>query len=121
MYEITVKSDFSAAHQLRSYSGKCENLHGHNWKVEVAVGSKKLNSIGLAFDFKELKEILKQVLEKLDHTFLNELPYFKKYNPTSENIAKWIYDEIGKVITKNVKLIKVTVFESDNSYATYSP
>ena len=116
MYKIKVESDFSAAHNLRGYKGKCEELHGHNWKVEAEVKAKILDKDGLALDFKILKERLNSVLEVLDHKYLNEVPYFKKNNPTSENIAKYIYD---KLAAYNLQLTAVTVWESENCAATY--
>lgn len=114
MYNIKVEADFSAAHNLRGYKGKCEALHGHNWKVEVAVGATKLDKTGMVLDFTDLKQKLHRVLEKLDHRYLNNLPYFKKFNPTSENIAKYIYDNL-----RIQGLESVTVWESEKSAATY--
>ncbi|MFH1752617.1 MAG: 6-carboxytetrahydropterin synthase QueD [Candidatus Omnitrophota bacterium] len=116
MYEVVVKSDFSSAHKLREYKGKCENLHGHNWLVEAAVSSKTLNKNGLLVDFRILKEKLKDILEELDHTNLNELDDFKKKNPTSENIAKYIFDSLKE---EGVSPQRVSVWESDTSCATY--
>ncbi len=116
MYSIKVESSFSAAHNLRGYKGKCEELHGHNWKVEVVVSADRLDKAGMVLDFKYLKSRLNKMLEQLDHKYLNKVTYFKKYNPTSENIAKYIYDRL-KVQGSKVKL--VTVWESDNSCATY--
>jgi len=117
MYKVSIISDFSAAHMLDGYKGKCENIHGHNWKVEVSVSSEKLDRIGMAIDFKELKRYVNAVLEGLDHKNLNDILYFKKVNPTSENIAKYIYDRIH---TKGVKVKAVTVWESDTARAEYS-
>ncbi len=116
MYEVLVKAGFSAAHKLRNYRGKCENLHGHNWKVEAAVSSKKINKNGLLVDFGILKDKLKAALDRLDHTYLNQLEYFKKKNPTSENIAKYIFDTLKE---SGVPLDRVSVWESDTSCATY--
>lgn len=116
MYEIKIQSSFSAAHNLRNYRGKCENLHGHNWRVEAIFAYKTLDKDGLAVDFKEAKAILKAVLERFDHSYLNELDCFKKSNPTSENMAKLIYDEIKK---KNNNMASVSVWENDTSCATY--
>jgi len=117
MYEIKVKSGFSAAHNLRNYRGKCENLHGHNWNIEAIFAYKLLSKAGMAVDFKEAKSILKEALEKFDHAYLNELEFFKKINPTSENIAKFIYDHIKK---KNKHISVVSVWENDTSCASYS-
>lgn len=120
MYKITVKSHFSAAHRLRGYRGKCENLHGHNWMVKAVVAAIDLNKIGIIMDFQELKEILNEVLKLLDHKYLNELHPFKKVNPTSENIAKFIYDKLNsKIKNQDIKLVSVDIGETGTSYATY--
>ncbi len=116
MYSVKVEAYFSAAHNLRHYRGKCESLHGHNWKVEAAVFKNKLDKAGMAMDFKVLKMELKKVLENLDHSYLNKNAYFKKSNPTSENIARYIYDILK---TRIKDIATVTVWESDNSCATY--
>jgi 6-pyruvoyltetrahydropterin/6-carboxytetrahydropterin synthase len=116
MYKIKVEGDFSSAHNLRGYKGKCEELHGHNWKVEVALASPKLDKIGMVMDFKFIKERLSKLLDTLDHKYLNNISYFKKVNPTSENIAKYIYDQLKKEIPV---LDYVTVWESDKASATY--
>jgi len=116
MYEIKVSCEFSSAHSLREYRGKCEELHGHNWKVELAVASGCLDKAGLVMDFKKLKQQLWMVLEKLDHKHLNEIVFFKKVNPTSENIARYIYDRVKR----NLPAVKsVTVWESEKASATY--
>jgi len=117
MYEIRIKSDFSAAHNLRNYRGKCERLHGHNWTVETAFAYRSLDKAGMAVDFRVAKAALGAVLERLDHSYLNELSFFKKANPTSENIAKFIYDSVKKKI-ENVK--SVSVWESADSRAVYT-
>ncbi|RJP27629.1 MAG: 6-carboxytetrahydropterin synthase QueD [Candidatus Omnitrophota bacterium] len=116
MFSIKVEGYFSSAHNLRAYYGKCEELHGHNWKVEVVIASKTLDKIGMLMDFKIIKAELNRVLDKLDHKYLNETPYFKKINPTSENIAKFIYDAL---IPKFKKLKSVTVWENHTCCATY--
>ncbi|HOX54017.1 MAG: 6-carboxytetrahydropterin synthase QueD [Candidatus Omnitrophica bacterium] len=118
MFEVRVESNFSSAHRLRGYKGKCEELHGHNWKVEAFIQSENLDKIGMVVDFHHLKNLLKSVLNKLDHKFLNDVDYFKKVNPTSENIAKYIYDQLRSK-DKKLGLTKVTVWESDTSYASY--
>ena len=117
MYKLNVKAEFSSAHNLRGYHGKCEELHGHNWKVEVTAASKKLDKIGMVMDFKKIKEALKSVIEPLDHKYLNNLAHFKKINPTSENIAKFIYDNLKLKIPF---LSSVTVWENDTSSAAYT-
>lgn len=117
MYTVKVTSRFSSAHNLRGYKGKCEELHGHNWLVEVAASRGDLDNIGMVTDFKELKAILEEVLSELDHKHLNEIEYFSKVNPTSENIAKFIYDSL---IKERPDISYVTVWETDTSSATYS-
>jgi 6-pyruvoyltetrahydropterin/6-carboxytetrahydropterin synthase len=120
MYELSVESHFAAAHQLRGYEGKCEAMHGHNWRVQVTVSSETLNDIGLAIDFVDLKTIANEVIQSLDHTFLNEVFPFTEINPSSENIARWVFDSIKKKIDdKNVSCSSVTVWESETSSATY--
>ena len=116
MFEIKVIGQFSAAHNLRGYRGRCEELHGHNWKVEVSVSGKKLGKTGMLMDFKKLKIRLNKVLDKLDHKYITRLAHFKRINPTSENIAKYIYQSL-KAQTPDLK--SVTVWESDNSSASY--
>ncbi len=120
MYELTVLSHFSGAHQLRHLHGKCEELHGHNWKVEISVTSRRLNRGGIVIDFRILKEKLEKVLRTLDHHYLNELPYFSKKEPSSENIAKYIFKELKKDLRNQSTLLsKVTVWESETTRATY--
>ena len=116
MFEIKVKSDFSAAHNLRNYEGKCEKLHGHNWIVEAAFRYKKLGQNGLAVDFRIAKSVLKDAIEELDHSYLNELGYFKKTNPTSENIARFIFENVKE---KMKDLYSVAVWENERSCAVY--
>lgn len=116
MYSVRVEGNFSSAHNLSGYKGKCEALHGHNWKVRLEVTSDTLDKTGMVLDFQFLKTKLNQVLEKLDHRYLNNIPYFKKTNPTSENIAQYIYQQLK---TQIPRLNSVTVWESDNACATY--
>ncbi|RMF92556.1 MAG: 6-carboxytetrahydropterin synthase QueD [Candidatus Schekmanbacteria bacterium] len=121
MYSVSIKLDFSSAHQLRNYKGKCEALHGHNWKVEAVVSGEKLNSLGMLIDFHDLKKELSAVLELLDHKNLNETEIFKEINPTAENIANWIYDEMSKKINNgNISVSEIRVWESEHSCAMYS-
>ncbi len=126
MYELKISSIFSSAHNLRGYNGKCENIHGHNWQIEVTVCSELLNEIGIAIDFKILKSHLKIIMEKLDHKYINELTYFKNINPSAENIAKYIFKEFGILLDKNkesksinIKVKKVNVYETATSMASY--
>jgi len=120
MFELSVEVSFSAAHQLRGYKGKCENMHGHNWKVQVSVMSEDLNDIDLVIDFHELKKMAREVIAPLDHAYLNDIFPFTEKNPSSENMAKWIFDCMKKKIADNaVRVSAVTVWESDTSSATY--
>ncbi|MDP3259272.1 MAG: 6-carboxytetrahydropterin synthase QueD, partial [Thermodesulfovibrionales bacterium] len=120
MFELMVDTTFAAAHQLRGYKGKCEQLHGHNWKVQVHVVAEKLNDIDIAIDFHDLKELLDEVVAPLDHSFLNDIFPFTEKNPSSENIAKWIYDTLNKKLPdEHVQVSAVTVWESETTAATY--
>ncbi|HIC92615.1 MAG TPA: 6-carboxytetrahydropterin synthase QueD [Syntrophaceae bacterium] len=121
MYELKVVSHFSAAHRLKDFEGNCERLHGHNWKVEVYVTSSSLNKVGLVLDFGIIKQKTQEVLKELDHQYLNELPAFAHQNPSSENIAQFIFDKLNKSLdTPNVHISKVAVWESENACAAYS-
>ena len=119
MYRLKVTDYFSSAHQLHGYKGKCEGLHGHNWKVEVTVEGEKLDSIGLLMDFKELKQLVHPVLEELDHRFLNDIKAFKDTNPSSELLARHIYAELRDKLPARAKLVSVAVWESENACAVY--
>ncbi len=119
MYELSVESSFAAAHQLRGYGGKCEKLHGHNWKVQVHVLADRLNEIDLAIDFHVLKKYLAECVAPLDHCYLNDIFPFTEKNPSSENVAKWVYDSIKKKLNGEVHLSAITVWESETSSATY--
>lgn len=122
MFELKIKSDFSSAHRLYDYNGQCENFHGHNWKVYVTVKRTALDAAGMVIDFKELLDIIDEFLSKLDHQYLNELEFFKGLNPTSENVALIIYNNIaGRIEAKSVKVAKVEVYEEDHSSAAYIP
>jgi len=118
MYEITVTGDIASAHFLRGYEGKCKNLHGHTWKVEVTMEGKQLDEVGMVTDFAILKEQLKEILSEIDHVCLNDLDYFKEVNPTTENIAGYIYGEY-KQIGPPLKVKRVRVWESDRNSAIY--
>jgi len=120
MFELSIEQQFSAAHQLRGYKGKCEAIHGHNWRVQVTVSSNKLNDIGIVIDFKELKEIVSEVISPLDHALLNDVFPFTEINPSSENIAKWIFESMKKKLRKKgCSITSVTVWENETSSATY--
>ena len=121
MYELKVITDFAAAHQLKMVAEKCENLHGHNWKIEVCVAGERLNNAGVLIDFGELKKYVSEIVERLDHKFLNELDYFHEDNPpSSENIARYIADALKSMINNSdIKVARVTSWESENACATY--
>ncbi|MBW2609705.1 MAG: 6-carboxytetrahydropterin synthase QueD [Deltaproteobacteria bacterium] len=120
MYELKTVSWFGAAHQLRDFGGKCEDLHGHNWKIEVYIKGEKLGKDGLLIDFGMMKEATDKVLESLDHKFLNDLEYFKEINPSSENISRYIYEALGKEMNnEDVTISRVTAWESESACATY--
>lgn len=120
MFSVTIRSKFSSAHNLRGYKGACEDLHGHNWRVEAEVSGAELDDLGMVMDFKELKKELADVLSTLDHAYLNDIEYFAENNPTSENIARYIFKKLS-TRTGGRKLEGVTVWETDTSSATYSP
>ncbi len=119
MFELVMKAHFAAAHQLRGYHGDCEHLHGHNWHIEVRLRSSKLNRLGLVVDFRDVKRILGGILDQLDHKYLNDLPPFAKANPTTENIAKFIFGELAKALPKGVEPASVTSWESQGCGVTY--
>ncbi len=120
MYELKIVSQFAAAHQLREYQGGCENLHGHNWRVEVFVKGERLGKDGLLIDFRVIKNATKEVLEGLDHTFLNEFAPFSEQNPSSENIARYIFDSLNhRLKNDRVRVSRVSAWESDTACATY--
>jgi len=120
MYRLKIITSFAAAHCLINYQGDCENLHGHNWKVEVVVTAGELDKAGLGIDFKILKRETNLLLKTLDHKYLNELPPFLDTSPSSENLARYIYNELSlKLNNANVKVETVTVWESDFASACY--
>lgn len=120
MYELMIRTKFAAAHQLRNYNGRCENLHGHNWRVDVFVQAENLNEIGLAVDFKDLKDATNYLLEQVEHAFINEVFPFTEINPSSENIAKWLYEGLSKKLNDdNMSVSMVQVWESDTASASY--
>jgi len=120
MFELKIIADFAAAHQLKMVAKKCENLHGHNWKIEVCMAGKRLNDAGVLMDFGEIKAHLSDIMASLDHKFLNELEYFRDDNPSSENIARYIAESLQKKIDgSTVKVARVTAWESDSACATF--
>jgi 6-pyruvoyltetrahydropterin/6-carboxytetrahydropterin synthase len=124
MYEVSVDETFAAAHNLRNYKGKCEDLHGHNYKVRVTLAGPELDATGLLYDFVHLKQVIQGVIRSLDHKYLNELKPFDVLNPSAENIARHIYEQTAKEMraTPNGAAISsITVWESDLTAATYRP
>ncbi|MCF8045711.1 MAG: 6-carboxytetrahydropterin synthase QueD [Desulfarculaceae bacterium] len=120
VYEIYIKDHFSAAHSLRGYDGNCSRTHGHNWIIEAFIQCDRLNQLGIGIDFRDVKKALRQILDKLDHTNLNELAEFGAVNPTSENIAKFLYKELEKMFnTEHINVSKVVVFESPGCGSAY--
>jgi 6-pyruvoyltetrahydropterin/6-carboxytetrahydropterin synthase len=120
MYEVKIVTQFSAAHRLENFYGKCEALHGHNWKVEVFLTGDRLDGAGLLRDFGVVKARTREVLEELDHKFLNELPAFQNQNPSSENMARHLYERLGALLNGDgVRVSRVSVWESDTSCASY--
>ena len=121
MFEVTIEQTFAAGHALRNYRGKCENVHGHNYRCQVTVEGHELDQIGLLIDFVALKKALQTVIDRLDHQWLNDFPPFDVLNPSAENIAKYIYDEVNKGLEGDggVTLASVRLWETDTSSATY--
>jgi 6-pyruvoyltetrahydropterin/6-carboxytetrahydropterin synthase len=124
MYEVTVEDSFAAGHYLRNYKGKCENPHGHNYKVRVTLRGGELDKAGLLLDFKDLKDVMKHVIERLDHQMLNDVEPFKELNPSAENLAKYFYDQTNtrlRTLTNGrVSVQDVTIWETDTTTARYS-
>ena len=122
MYHLMIKTHFAAAHRLVNYQGDCENLHGHNWNVEVTVAARELDSAGLGLDFKILKRRTKTLLDELDHKYLNDLIPFREISPSSEQIARFIFARLSEVLNdQNVQVERVTVWESEFACASYTP
>ena len=123
MYEVTVERSFAAGHYLRNYKGKCENPHGHNYKIRVTLQGRELDAAGLLLDFKDLKSVMKRTIERLDHQMMNDVEPFTVLNPSAENIAKYFYDqtnsELKDLTNGRVSVKDVTVFETDVTTATY--
>lgn len=124
MYEVTVERSFAAGHYLRNYKGKCENPHGHNYKVRVTLRGAELDKAGLLLDFKDLKDVMKNVIERLDHQMLNDIEPFTRLNPSAENIAKYFYDrtneQLHSLTDGRVSVKDVTIWETENTTARYS-
>lgn len=119
-YEIKIITDFSAAHHLRDFRGKCENLHGHNWKIEIVLRGTELNDIGVLVDFGEVKQATRALLSEVDHHYLNEIPFFADRNPSSENIARYLFERLAeKFDNDKLRLYRVSAWESDDACATF--
>jgi 6-pyruvoyltetrahydropterin/6-carboxytetrahydropterin synthase len=124
MFQVSVEETFSAGHALRGYKGKCENVHGHNYRVRVTLEGPQLDSIGLLVDFTHLKRAIREVMGRLDHQLMNDLEPFKTVNPSAENVAKYFYDEVTKKLTETppeARVTEVIVWETDTSRAQYRP
>jgi 6-pyruvoyltetrahydropterin/6-carboxytetrahydropterin synthase len=121
MFEVSVEHTFASAHSLREYKGKCERMHGHNYKVQVTLEGEKLNAIGLLYDFVEVKRMVRDISERLDHYCLNDVAPFDQINPSAENIAKHFFDEVTQRMgeVEGVRVSWVKVWETDTSVATY--
>ena len=120
MYRLMIKTSFAAAHNLINYQGDCENLHGHNWRVEVTVAAKELDKSGLGIDFKVLKKQTNQLLDELDHKYLNDLEPFKIESPSSENISRYLFERLSSILNSdNVTVEQINVWESENACACY--
>jgi 6-pyruvoyltetrahydropterin/6-carboxytetrahydropterin synthase len=123
MFEVSVEETFSSGHALRGYKGKCENVHGHNYRVKITVTGPKLDGIGLLVDFTEIKRVLRGIIAKIDHQFLNDLDPFKTVNPSAENMARYFYDEMRrelKGMPDGAAITEVTLWETDTASAKYS-
>ncbi|MCC8181029.1 MAG: 6-carboxytetrahydropterin synthase QueD [Planctomycetes bacterium] len=120
MFYLQVEDHFASAHQLREYKGKCENLHGHNWRVRIKVKGEQLDRLGMLMDFGDLKRILAGMMDALDHKFLNDTAPFDRINPTSENLAKYLFEQLAAHLPDKVVPAEVTVWESERSAATYA-
>ena len=120
MYELKIITEFSAAHNLRNFRGKCEALHGHNWKVEVVLSGKNLDESGVVLDFAEVKAATSEIMSEIDHRYLNDLPFFMENNPSSENIARYIFHRLQeKIDNDRVRIRRVTAWESQDACASY--
>ena len=123
MFEVSVEDTFAAGHALRGYRGKCENPHGHNYKVRITLAGEELDSVGLLYDFKDLKQAMNQIIDRLDHQMLNDIEPFRQLNPSAENMAKYFYDEANRHLRQatdgRVKVKQVKIWETDTTTATY--
>jgi len=124
MFQVSVEDTFSSGHALRGYRGKCENVHGHNYRVRVTVEGSQLDSIGLLVDFTLLKQVMREIIGRLDHQFINDLEPFRAVNPSAENLAKYFYDEMQRGLNNlppGARITEAIIWETDTSQAKYSP
>ena len=124
MFQVSVEETFSAGHALRGYRGKCENPHGHNYRVRVTLEGPQLDSIGLLCDFTHLKHVMREIIERLDHQFMNDIEPFRTVNPSAENLAKYFYDEVSRQMNElpaGARVSDIVVWETDTSSARYQP
>ena len=124
MFEVSVEESFSAGHALRGYKGKCENVHGHNYRVRVTLEGPQLDKVGLLIDFAELKHVIRGIIQRLDHQFINDLEPFRTLNPSAENMAKYFYDEVAcklKDLPPGAHVRDIVIWETDTASATYRP
>lgn len=120
MYEVYVQTHISSAHHLRDYQGECKKLHGHNWIIKILVQCEELDELGMIIDFKILKSVMKNICKDLDHVDLNEIPYFKKHNPTSESLAKYLFDKLSnKLNNDRIRVSKVEIMETPGKGGVY--
>jgi 6-pyruvoyltetrahydropterin/6-carboxytetrahydropterin synthase len=119
MYTLSIEKTISASHQLRDYDGDCARLHGHNWKIKVEVAADKLNPVGMAIDFTDLEKLTWKIIGGFDHNNFNVISPFDNINPTAENIVKYIYQELAKILPKGIRLKKVSLWEMDNYIVEY--
>ncbi len=123
MYEVTVERGFSSGHYLRNYKGKCENPHGHNYKVRITLAGESLDKAGLLLDFRDLKQVMRPVIDRIDHQMLNDLEPFTEINPSAENLARYFYDETNRQMREltggRVRVKDCTIYETDTTTATY--
>ena len=124
MFEVAVEQSFASAHALRNYKGRCENVHGHNWKVRVVIEGEKLDQTGMLVDFLDVKSLMGEILDRIDHQFLNEIPPFDVVNPSAENIAEYFYQQMAGRLEATpvpVRIREVKIWETDIQSATYRP
>ena len=120
LYRVFIDTHFAASHQLHGYQGACRALHGHTWKVRIEIKTTFVDDVGISFDFKMLKELAHQTIDKLDHNHINDIPPFDELNPTAEHISRYIYDEIKVKLPEHAAMSEVTVWESDSYAISYS-